>query len=92
MTDRPIFHDVERKAITAAIVEEDGKHLLIIEEVAEDGSGDRKRLLSLNSYDAKQLETACARYLSFKHTIDYSSLNTMLTEKDRIELYGDEEV
>lgn len=91
MENRPIFHDVDRRAITAAIVEEDGKHLLLIEEVAEDGSDQRTRLLILNTYDAKQLANACENYLSFKHTIDYSSLNTMLTDKDRIELYGEED-
>lgn len=92
MTDRPIFHDVDRKAISAAIVEEDGKHLLIIEEIDESGENKSQRLLTLNAYDTKQLAAACDRYLSFKHTLDYSSLNTMLSDKDRIELYGDDEV
>lgn len=88
MAIQPIFTDVKKKAIAAINIEEDGTPLLAIDEINEDGTV--SRLLTLNTFDAKQLSAACDRYIHQKHSIDYSNVNTLLTEVDRVELLGED--
>ncbi|AEG81208.1 MULTISPECIES: hypothetical protein [Corynebacterium] len=90
MTDKhPIFHDVERRAITATVVEEKGTAVLALDETTEDGTS--RRILTLNKFDAKQLSAVCDRYLHQQHSIDYANVNALLTEVDRAALYDDED-
>ncbi|GAB0124629.1 hypothetical protein [Corynebacterium ulcerans] len=90
MTDKhPIFHDVERRAITATVVEEKGTAVLALDETTEDGTS--RRILTLNKFDAKQLSAVYDRYLHQQHSIDYANVNALLTEVDRAALYDDED-
>lgn len=90
MTDKhPIFHDVERRAITATVVEEKGTTVLALDETTEDGNS--RRILTLNKFDAKQLSAVCDRYLHQQNSIDYANVNALLTEVDRAALYDDED-
>lgn len=86
---QPIFNDVERKAVAAVVTEHDGNSVLALELLAEDGS--TTRLLTLNKFDAKQLSAACDRYVHQQQSIDYSNVNTLLTEIDRVELLGEDD-
>ncbi|AZA10987.1 hypothetical protein [Corynebacterium gerontici] len=85
----PIFHDVQRRPVVANVLTEDGNLVLALDELAEDGS--LTRLLTLNKFDAKQLSAACDRYLHQQNSLSYASVNTLLTEVDRAELYGDDD-
>ena len=80
---QPIFHDIERRAVAATSIEENGLVVLAIEEVHEDGS--TSRILTLNQFDAKQLSAACDRYLHQRITTDYSHVHGHLNENDRRE-------
>lgn len=85
----PIFNDVERQAIIAEVVKEGEQNLLVLSVLKEDGS--TAQILKLNKFDAKQLSAACDRYMHQQNSIDYSNVNTLLTEKDRVELYDEDE-
>lgn len=85
----PIFNDVERRAIVAEVVKEGEQNLLVLSALKEDGS--TAQLLKLNKFDAKQLSAACDRYMHQQNSIDYSNVNTLLTDKDRVELYDEDE-
>lgn len=85
----PIFNDVERQAIIAEVVKEGEQNLLVLSVLNEDGS--TEQILKLNKFDAKQLSAACDRYMHQQNSIDYSNVNTLLTEKDRVELYDEDE-
>ncbi|MCQ9344177.1 hypothetical protein [Corynebacterium kozikiae] len=85
----PIFNDVDRRAIVAEVVEENGTPVLALDALAEDGT--RTRVLTLNKFDAKQLSAACDRYMHQQFSIDYSNVNTLLSETDRAELIGDDD-
>ncbi|MDO5097334.1 MAG: hypothetical protein Q4D85_01145 [Corynebacterium sp.] len=62
MPDRhPIFHDVERRAVAATIIEENGQRLLVLDLLHEDGSS--SRILTLNDFDAHQLLSVCQQYV-----------------------------
>lgn len=85
----PIFNDVERQAIIAEVVKDGEQNLLVLSVLNEDGS--TEQILKLNKFDAKQLSAACDRYMHQQNSIDYSNVNTLLTEKDRVELYDEDE-
>ncbi|MCQ9353315.1 hypothetical protein NQ015_10045 [Corynebacterium sp. 153RC1] len=85
----PIFNDVDRRAIVSEVVEENGTPVLALDALAEDGT--RTRVLTLNKFDAKQLSAACDRYMHQQFSVDYSNVNTLLSETDRAELIGDDD-
>lgn len=85
----PIFNDADRKAVVAEVIKEGNHNLLVLSELNEDGS--TTKLLKLNKFDAKQLSAACDRYMHQQNSIDYSNVNTLLTDKDRVELYDEDE-
>ena len=85
----PIFHDVERRAVAATVITEDGGPILALDLIAEDGT--TSRLLSLNKFDAQQLLDVCQKYMSQQHSHGYSEVNTQLSEHDRAELGVDKE-
>lgn len=85
----PIFNDVDRKAVVAEVALDGSHQVLILSALKEDGS--TETLLKLNRFDAKQLSAACDRYMHQQNSIDYSNVNTLLSEKDRVELYDEDE-
>lgn len=85
----PIFNDVDRRAIVAEVAEVNGSPVLLLDELAEDGT--RTRVLTLNKFDAKQLSAACDRYMHQQFSVDYSNVNTLLSETDRTNLIGDDD-
>ncbi|GAA1474594.1 hypothetical protein CFELI_03755 [Corynebacterium felinum] len=85
MVKQPIFHDVNRRSVAASFVEEDGKNVLVLELLDEEGNP-IERLLTLNRFDAKQLSAACDRYLHQQISIDYSYVNSLLSTKDHEDL------
>lgn len=88
-TEHPIFNDVEKRAIAATVVTENGQPLLILDDISE--GKEPTRVLVLNKFDAKQLSAACDRYLHQAHSVDYANVNTLLTERDRVELLGEDD-
>lgn len=89
-TPGPQFIDVQRREITLrTISSEDGVETLAIEKLVR--GGEPKRLMLLNKFDAQQLKDALDDYLKTIYSKELAGLNTTLSPKDMLELFGEDD-
>lgn len=68
---------------------EDGVETLAIEKLVR--GGEPKRLMLLNKFDAQQLKDALDDYLKTIYSKELAGLNTTLSPKDMLELFGEDD-
>ena len=89
-TPEPQFIDVQRREITVRTMSsEDGVETLAIEKLVR--GGEPKRLMLLNKFDAQQLKDALDDYLKTIYSKELAGLNTTLSPKDMLELFGEDD-
>lgn len=89
-TPEPQFIDVQRREITLRTMSsEDGVETLAIEKLVR--GGEPKRLMLLNKFDAQQLKDALDDYLKTIYSKELAGLNTTLSPKDMLELFGEDD-
>lgn len=89
-TPEPHFIDVQRREITLRTMSsEDGVETLAIEKLVR--GGEPKRLMLLNKFDAQQLKDALDDYLKTIYSKELAGLNTTLSPKDMLELFGEDD-
>ena len=86
----PQFIDVQRREIILRTVSSnDGVETLSIEKQVR--GGNPKRIMLLNKFDAQQLKDALDDYLKTIYSKELAGLNTTLSPKDMLELFGEDE-
>jgi len=89
-TPDPHFIDVQRREIVVhTMSSQDGVETLAIDKLVR--GGDSKRLLLLNKFDAQQLKDALEEYLKTIYSKELAGLNTTLSPKDMLELFGEDD-
>ncbi|MFH0412308.1 hypothetical protein ACG98H_09490 [Corynebacterium sp. L4756] len=86
----PRFIDVQRREISVRTVSTaDGVETLAIEKLMP--GEEPKRLMLLNKFDAQQLKDTLDEYLKTIYSKELAGLNTTLSPKDMVELFGEDE-
>ena len=85
----PQFIDVQRREIIARTVSaEEGVETLSIEKLVR--GSEPKRIMLLNKFDAQQLKDVLDEYLKPISSKELAGLNTTLSPKDMLELFGED--
>lgn len=85
----PQFIDVQRREIIARTVSaEEGVETLSIEKLVR--GSEPKRIMLLNKFDAQQLKDVLDEYLKTIYSKELAGLNTTLSPKDMLELFGED--
>ena len=85
----PQFIDVQRREIILRTISaEDGVETLSIEKLVR--GSDPKRIMLLNKFDAQQLKDVLDEYLKTIYSKELAGLNTTLSPKDMLELFGED--
>ena len=85
----PQFIDVQRREIIARTVSaEEGVETLSIEKLVR--GSEPKRIMLLNKFDAQQPKDVLDEYLKTIYSKELAGLNTTLSPKDMLELFGED--
>src|SRR5699024_3962224 len=89
-TPDPHSIDVQRREIVVhTMSSQDGADTVAIDKLVR--GGDPKRLLQLSKFDAQQLKDALEAYLKTIDSKELAGLNTTLSPKDMLELFGEDD-